>query len=108
MYKCTHGVSFYSEEAKAALAAEWALAVEKLSVTFTAAHGGGWPPCLIDKTAEERIVLLRKMGFRVKRRYEIDELGKSGETLRTNQWADLSGGISVNLSDGWVWGEVST
>lgn len=106
MFVCNHGVSFYSEEAKAKLAAKWALAVDKLSVTFTAEHGGGYPPCLERLSPQARLVRLRGMGFRVLRTWEIDDRVGQDEPPELVPWATLSGGICVNLSDGWVSAEV--
>ena len=73
-------------------ARDWTLAVNWLEIVFEAWHGGGYPACLAEGTPERRLAVLRELGFRVRERFEVE-----GEP-----WARLSGGISVNLADGWV------
>lgn len=98
VFVCNHGVSCNTDERKAKLTAEWALAMDKLSVTFTATHGGGYPPCLRDKTAEKRRTLLMELGFSAVRVGEREEL---------EQLVDIGDSIWVNLLSGWVWDGVS-
>lgn len=73
-------------------AADWQRAVAKLSVEFEAAQGGGYPEELKGLLPDERLKLLKALGFRVVRRFTIED----------EEWADISGKICVNLTDGWV------
>ena len=70
----------------------WRAAVAKLSVEFEAAQGGGYPEALRGLLPNERLALLKGLGFRVVRRFTIED----------EEWADISGKICVNLTDGWV------
>lgn len=72
--------------------AAWQRAVAKLSVEFEAAQGGGCPEALRDLLPNERLAFLKGLGFRVVRRFTIED----------EEWADISGKICVNLTDGWV------
>lgn len=72
--------------------AAWQRAVAKLSVEFEAAQGGGYPEALRDLLPNERLAFLKGLGFRVVRRFTIED----------EEWADISGKICVNLTDGWV------
>lgn len=82
-------------------AEDWAKALDKLSVTFEAGHGGGYPDCLKGKKPMERLSHLRSIGFRVREQYDMPAdpvIGPEVDQL----WAVLSGGIAVCLTDGFV------
>ena len=83
-------------------AADWQLAVDKLQVTFEAEHGGGYPECLKELTPKERLRYLRELGFRVRERYVFRDDDHWPGKPEDTQWARLTGGISVNLTDGFV------
>lgn len=84
-----------------ARAEEWRRAVSRLEVEFDAAHGGGHPNCLMDMEPTARLAVLRDLGFRVKRQYEIDT-ARPGDLPSISHWAVLCGGIGVQLEDGFV------
>ena len=73
-------------------AAAWQVAVAKLSVEFEAAQGGGYPEELKGYLPHERLGLLKALGFRVVRRFTVED----------EAWVEISGKICVNLKDGFV------
>lgn len=97
---------FFAAEAraKAARAAAWQKAVDKLSITFEADMPiGGYPACLVAAgSAKARLRLLRDLGFRVVRRWEMDYAILPEDPHQTQEWAEISGGISVSLTEGYV------
>lgn len=103
-----HGITAYSSEARQELNFKWIAARERLAVTFTAEQGGGYPPCLEKLSAKARLVRLKSLGFRVLRRWETDNRARPNDAPELHQWAALSGGICVNLTDGWVAAEVKS
>ena len=83
------------------LAQDWQQAVDKLSIMFWAGHGGGYPDCLKDRTPQERLRILRGMGFKVKERFEVD-ISAPGGPPDYEQWVRITKYISVSLSAGFV------
>lgn len=81
--------------------AAWQQAVSKLEVQFEADHGGGFPECLKGLTPDQRVRSLRDLGFRVKEFFHVNT-ALDFEPPRYESWVRISGGISVNLDDGWV------
>lgn len=96
---------FFAEQArlKAERAAAWQKAVDKLSITFEADQpNGGYPEILTSAgSVVARLRLLRDLGFRVVRRWEMDD-SKPGASPDLVPWVLVSGNISVSLSDGFV------
>ena len=86
-------------------AQDWQRAVDRLSITFEAQHGGGYPSCLKRLTPDERRRLLRRLNFKIKEEYTID-VSAPGQKPDYEPWVRLSGRIAVNLADGWVCREV--
>ena len=86
-------------------AEDWHKAVARLSITFEAEHGGGYPDCLKDMTPKQRMNTLRGLGYRLMERYEID-VSAPGQPPDYQPWARITGRITVNLADGWVCREV--
>lgn len=82
-------------------AEDWAKALDKLSVTFEAGHGGGYPDCLKGKKPMERLSHLRSIGFRVWKQFDQPADPVMGPEV-DQLWAVLSGGIAVCLTDGFV------
>ena len=82
-------------------AEDWQRAVDRLSVTFEAQHGGGYPDCLRELTPNQRLSTLRTLGFRVVEQYTID-VSAPGQPPDYQPWARITGRITVNLADGWV------
>lgn len=99
-FKCKTDEELRVEQRQRAL--DWERAVGKLDITFTAAHGGGWPDRLIQVgiTPELRLHYLRSLSFRVRERYELD-VGTTA-TPEVHQYCRLCGGLVVDLTDGWV------
>ncbi|HWS43326.1 MAG TPA: hypothetical protein VN421_09615 [Pseudoflavonifractor sp.] len=83
--------------------AAWQRAVDKLSITFEADQlNGGYPEILKTAGSEEaRLRVLRDLGFRIRERWETD-YALPGEPPKLRAWVLISGGISVDLSDGFV------
>ena len=96
---------FLAAEARkeAERAAAWQKAVDKLSITFEADQkNGGCPAILVSaRSEEERIKVLRGLGFRVLERWEMD-YSSPGCAPDMRLWIRISGNISVSLSDGFV------
>lgn len=74
--------------------AAWQRAVAKLSIEFEAAQGGGCPEELKGLLPDERLKLLKALGFRVVRRFTTVPDGDC--------WVVLSGRLCVCLADGFV------
>lgn len=79
----------------------WTMAVMRLEVEFEAAQGGGCPQCLKNMSPEERLGLLKALGFKVLKRFTIDG-ALCGQKPQWELCAFISGGLFVNLADGWV------
>lgn len=88
-------------EAQRKRAEDWQRAVDRLSITFEAQHGGGYPDCLRELTPNHRLNTLRALGFRIVEQYTID-VSAPGKPPECQPWARISGKIAVNLADGWV------
>ena len=86
----------------AELRARWDRETDRREVLFLADHGGGWPEALSAPglTPEERIDVLRGLGFRVKERYEMPN---DKDTYSPPwPWVRLTNGVGVCLQDGFV------
>lgn len=81
--------------------ADWKKAVDKLSIAFEADHSGGYPECLQDLRPMGRLAVLRSLGYRVRSTYEIN-VALYGEPEEMHTYVRLSGGIVVDLTDGFV------
>lgn len=84
-------------------ATDWDIAYARLCIEFEADHDGGYPSCL---NAEgmwraERLALLKSLGYRVRRTWDINAAGP-GEPEKLERWAAFSGKLSVSLDDGFV------
>ena len=88
------GWGMAEQERRRQRAAAWQRAVAKLSVEFEAAQGGGYPEALRGLLPNERLALLKALGFRVVRRFTTAPDG--------DRWVVLSGRLCVCLADGFV------
>ena len=82
---------------------DWTIAYNRLLVEFEADQGGGWPTCLNVKgmSPDERLQLLRSLGYRVLRKWWVNVAGPD-EPERREDWVALPGKLCVNLDDGFV------
>ena len=80
---------------------QWQTEVSRLEVLFLADHGGGWPECLAlpGQTPLQRVVALRRLGFRVRESYEMPTDRPEGGM---EPWVRLTNGVAVSLADGFV------
>lgn len=100
-----HGVLYTSEEQMHELALRWSIASQKMEISFAAEHGGGYPEVLRGLSEAQRHTLLLTLGYRVLRRWAIDN-SVVGDGSEMFNWVALSEHISVSLTDGWVCREV--
>lgn len=79
----------------------WEERLELEELMFLADHGGGFPDCLVKHvdTPEDRLRVLRQMGFRVAERYDMPSVKGWGDL---EPWVRLTNDIAVNLADGFV------
>lgn len=82
---------------------KWETALARAELLFLADNGGGFPDCLSGShlTPAARLVLLRRMGFRVAEEYDMP----SPESLDWSErwsWARLTNDVAVSLMDGFV------
>lgn len=82
-------------------AEDWHKAVARLSITFEAEHGGGYPDCLKDMTPKQRMNTLRGLGYRFMELYEID-VSAPGQSPDLEPWVRIAKNIVVCLTTGWV------
>lgn len=84
------------------LKAQWARELDRLEVLFLADHGGGYPDSLAvaGLTPEERLDILRGLGFRVADRYEMEGTVPHQDELWP--WARFTNDMAVCLRDGFV------
>lgn len=79
----------------------WEERQEREELLFLADHGGGWPDCLVKPVGlspNDRLRLLRQMGFRVVEQYDMPGKDEGG----LEPWARLTNGVAVNLADGFA------
>ena len=89
------------------------LALDRAEIIYIAStpwgNGGcaGYPECLSGMSADERVRRLKEMRFRVKREPIPQILFPEDyeEDGTPREWAQLSGGISVCLTSGFVCGK---
>lgn len=62
--------------------------LQKCEIEYIAAHGGGYPEALRGLTGEAIVKYLRRIGFRIKERFEAEE---------GSWWVRTTGGIAVNI-----------
>lgn len=84
------------------LKAEWDKEVARCEIIFLADHGGGWPDVLDGAwlNAEDRLNILRVIGFRVSEHYEMPGTGPDADKMWP--WVRLTNDVAMCLQDGFV------
>lgn len=82
--------------------AEWDKELARCEIIFLADHGGGYPDALAGDhfTPDDRLDILRGLGYRVSERYEMPAPGRDADKLWP--WVRLTNGVAVCLQDGIV------
>lgn len=82
---------------------QWAKTQAKAEVLFLADHGGGYPDCLAGThlTPDDRLVILRGLGFRVADQYDMPNPQDWDDPVRW-PWVRLTNDVAVCLVDGIV------
>lgn len=82
--------------------AEWDKEVARCEIIFLADHGGGYPDVLAGSglDAEDRLNILRGLGYRVSEHYEMPGIGPDAHKMWP--WVRLTNDVAVCLQDGIV------
>ena len=83
------------------LKAKWIMDCDRREIVFLADHGGGWPDVLAAPglDVDDRLDVLRGLGFKVAERYEMEGMGTDNDMW---PWVRLTNDIAVCLQDGFV------
>lgn len=86
----------------AELRAKWDRDCDRREIIFLADHGGGWPDVLQppELSPEERLDILRGLGFRVAEHYEMEASDPDKDEMWP--WVHLTNSVAVCLQDGFV------